>query len=88
MHAALCGSGGGALGRVGEPESALSAQAGALEVCKAAVTTRFPQHEGVRRAAKNAMDSFTKVRADIGADIGVDLGAGTQDSQHEVGGLL
>ena len=49
-------------------------QAGALEVCKAAVTTRFPQHPGVRRSAKRAMECLSKGRT---ARI-CDLGSGMQ----------
>lgn len=41
----------------------VSPQAGALEVCKAAITTRFPQHEGVRRVRPPIASSPTATHA-------------------------
>jgi hypothetical protein len=38
-------------------------QAGALEVATAAVTTRFPAHEGVRRAANRALVKLNPLKA-------------------------
>jgi hypothetical protein len=46
-------------------------EAGGLEVCKAALTTRFPSHAGVQRAARTALETLTVARLsalDGGAD--------------------
>ena len=45
-------------------------QAGALEACKAAITTRFPNHPGVQRAAKAVLEELTRARvnAAMGSD--------------------
>ena len=40
-------------------------QAGALEACKAAITTRFPNHPGVQRAAKAVLQELTRARVTL-----------------------
>ena len=64
-------------------------QAGALEVCKAAVTTRFPHHEGVRRAAQGAMNNFARARSTRICDLGGGVQSGLMQSlQSSVSSLL
>ena len=60
--------------------------AGGLEVCKAALNTRFPNHPGVQRAAKAALDELAPARVardDDPAVIGYSVAAARSSCHNE-----
>jgi hypothetical protein len=64
---ARCADGGSAAARA-------ALDAGALEVVKAALLTRFPTHPGVQRAAKGALEALSPARLRAGTGAGAGAG--------------